>query len=447
MNTQSRELRQQRAAIIEAMHDLTEGTSFPAEAQKRWKELDRQQKELEVRVIREETNDLDAQMRVVVPPPQPQPGSGYPGFYDQRTLPTQENFSETRDLRPFASELESRDYKNAFGCYLRRGSEGLNTKQRNLLTDLTAEVRSYSGLNVATGSEGAYVVPIGFQRELEIKMKAYGRMRATCRLLNTATGNTLDWPAMDDTTVSGEFLNEAAPVSQENPVFAQIQFGSFLCSSKQVVLSVQLLQDSAFNLEDELSTAFAIRIGRRSNAAYTNGVGGSTEPEGLIHKLKNAGGTIVDATGSSSNDGVSGNTEANSIGSDDLEAVVAALDAAYRPNAKFLMHVKTIDKLRTVKDKYGRPLWASGLASATPDTIYGYPFDWNNDMDQVGAGKYPVVFGDFSKHVIRDVGGITVVRFNELFMSNHQIGFQSWLRTDSRTLQTAAFALLRNPLS
>jgi hypothetical protein len=40
-----------------------------------------------------------------------------------------------------------------------------------------------------------------------------------------------------------------------------------------------------------------------------------------------------------------------------------------------------------------------------------------------------------------------MVRYNELYMPNHQIGFQAFLRTDSRRLQQAAFALLCNPLS
>ena len=127
--------------------------------------------------------------------------------------------------------------------------------------------------------------------------------------------------------------------------------------------------------------------------------------------------------GSFTNTNDSGDTEANSVGSDDLDALIAGIDVLYRPGAKFMMHVKTIDKLRGLKDRYGHPLWAAGLSSAAPDTILGYPYEWNN------------------------VGGVTMVRYNELYMPNHQIGFQAFLRTDSRRLQQSAFALLYNPLS
>jgi HK97 family phage major capsid protein len=447
MNAESKVLRRQRAALVEQMHDLTNKTSFPDESAKRWKELDTQQKDLEQKIARAESAELDEEMRRVIPPPMPQVGESYNGF-QQRSLPQQENFSESRDLQPFAKELDGKQYRDAFHTYLVGGEKMLNSGARNLLADLSAEVRTYSGLDTTTsGDAGGYVIPIGFQRELEVRLKAVGRMRANCRMLTTATGNTLDWPTMDDTGNTGEFLAESNPVSQLNPTFNQVQFQSFLASSKQVLLSVQLFQDSAFDVESVLAESFGIRIGRIVNSKYTNGTG-SGEPQGLIYAIKNdAVPNVVNATGSNSNDGIVGNTEANSIGSDDLDNLIAALDAAYRPNAQFMMHYKTLDFLRKVKDKYGRPLWSAGLAADQPDTIYGFPYDWNTDMDQIGAGKYPVIFGDFSKHCIRDVGGITLTRYSELYMPQHMIGFQAWLRTDSRRLQQSAFSLLYNPLS
>ena len=252
---------------------------------------------------------------------------------------------------------------------------------------------------------------------------------------------------MDDTSNSGEFVGENNGVSQLNPTFGQVQFASYLASSKQVLISVQLLQDSAFDLESELSQAFAIRLGRILNNKYTVGTGSGC-PKGLIYTIQNdAVPNVVNAVGSNSNDGISGNTEANSIGSDDLDNLISAVDPAYRTNAKFMMNWKTIDFLRKVKDKYGRPLWVASLAVGEPDRIFGYPFDWNSDMDTVAAGHYPVVFGDFTKYIIRDVGGVTVVRYNELYMPNHQVGFQAFLRTDGQRLQQAAFSLLYNPLS
>ena len=82
-----------------------------------------------------------------------------------------------------------------------------------------------------------------------------------------------------------------------------------------------------------------------------------------------------------------------------------------------------------------------------PDKIFGYSYQIDNAMAGICAGNIPVMFGDFSKYIIRNSLGITMVRFNELYMPNYQIGFQSFIRTDAKLLQSAAFSYLQTPLS
>lgn len=441
MDPKVKELRQSRAALISEMHDLTEKTGFPEESQKRWKDLDGQQKALEtqIRAI-EDTAKLQEEMSKVQAPPQAQPGAS---LEDRGGAPS----FETAE-KQYRDKLESKEYRQSFFNWVRLGDNNMKQSDRSLLQQTANEARTYSGLSTSTGGDAAgYVIPIGFQRELEVKMKAYGRMLDNVRILTTSTGNTLDWPTVDDTANSGEYVAEAQAVSQLNPSFGQVQYFAYLASSKQVLMSVQLLQDSAFDLEAFLTEAFAIRLGRIINNKLTLG-NGSGVPTGLVYSIQNdAVPNVVNATGSNSNDGITGSTEANSVGSDDLDNLISAVDPAYRPSAKFMMHWKTIDFLRKLKDKYGRPLWVASLAVGEPDRIFGYPFDWNADMDTVAAGKYPILFGDFSKYIYRRVSAMTVVRYNELYMPNHQIGFQAFERNDGKRLQPAAFSLLYNPLS
>jgi HK97 family phage major capsid protein len=447
-NARARVVLVARDLKVQEMLDLTKDNGSwnsqvnGEEASKRWNTLS-----TEVDQMAEQANAigisdaLGEAQRSSTAPPQPQPGTETLGNRHTATTPE----DRAKSVR---EKLDSPEYRSAFVEFCRRGESKMSRSNQDILEGINQEARTYSGLQTPTsGDGGGYTVPIGFQKELEIKMKSYGRMLENCRILNTSTGNTLDWPTMDDTNNSGEFLAEAAPVNQLNPTFGQIQFGANLASSKQVLISVQLLQDSAFDLEGQLTDAFGVRLGRILNNKYTLGNGAGV-PKGLVYAIQNdAVPNVVNAVGSNSNDGISGNTEANSIGSDDLDNLISAVDPAYRTNAKFMMNWKTIDFLRKVKDKYGRPLWVASLAVGEPDRIFGYAFDWNADMDTVGAGKYPVLFGDFSKYVIRNVGGVTVVRYNELYMPNHQVGFQAFLRTDGQRLQQAAFSLLYNPLS
>jgi HK97 family phage major capsid protein len=461
MNPKVKELRQKRAAIVQEMHDLTEKTGFPAEAQKRYKELDAEQQGLNMQYEAiERQENLNEEMRAIVPPA---PGSQPivdPANGGQRTLTAVSNEAETRefvseDHKKFFELRNSQEYRKAFWKYTRGRKDA---KPDSILDEcLALEARTYAGLGDAgSGTDGYYLVPIGFQRELEKRLISFGGMRRNCRVLNTSTGNVLNWPTADDTANVGNWVAEGSAVSQVNPATANVQFNAYLASSQQVLISVQLLQDSAFDLESYLAEAFAIRLARVTNKAYTVG-SGSGQPNGLLTAIEaDTTPLVVTAVGSANNDGGSGEDGSNTIGTDDLANLIGKIDPMYRVGAKFMMHWTVIDYLRKLKDKYGRPLWEVSIAQGEPDKIYGYSYDWNADMSAwtqgaaesgANASLYTVLFGNFSKYIVREIGGITMVRFNELYMPNHQVGFQAFLRTDGQRIQQYAFSLLQQAAS
>ena len=156
------------------------------------------------------------------------------------------------------------------------------------------------------------------------------------------------------------------------------------------------------------------------------------------------------ALGANSNSGNSGDTDLNSIGTDDLSNLINALDYSYasqQENCYSVFNQNTFNKLRSQKDKYGRLLWTAGLSDSAQPTILGYKYQIDNAMPSIGAGNIPIVFGAFNDFVIRDVLGMTLVRYNELYMPNHQIGYEAFLCTDCKVLQPAAFAYLIHPQS
>jgi HK97 family phage major capsid protein len=453
------ELRKKRAKLVDEMNDLTEPTRWNAEAQKRYKQLDAEQRSMKDQIdALEAQSTLDSELRSVTAPPAGQPVTD-PAAGGSRKLTPFDNSMESREFfneeqRTYFEMRNSQEYRKAFWRHMR----SKNSKPDSILEEcLALESRAYAGLGDATSAtDGYYLVPIGFQREIERKLISFGGIRRNARVLNTSTGNVLNWPTGDDTANVGNWVAESNPVSQVNPAFGNVQFNAYLASSKQVLLSVQLLQDSAFDLEAWLSEQFAIRLARITNLGYTSG-SGTGQPNGILTAIENdASPLVVTAVGSASNDGGASVDGSNSIGSDDLANLIAELDPMYRVNAKFMAHWSVFDYLRKLKDKYGRPLWEVSIAQGVPDKIYGYGYDWNADMQQwtqgasesgAMASKYTMLFGDFAKYIVREIGGITMVRFNELYMPNHQVGFQAFLRTDGQRIQPAAFALLQQAAS
>jgi HK97 family phage major capsid protein len=430
MSVKSLELRQQRAKLVAEMHDLTEKTTFVGEAQERWNKLDGEQKSLESQINAiEATEKLNTEMR--------ESKNGHKETA-QPGADTRSNAQKTPQQR--AQELRaSAEYTKSFDTLIRTGRADQNLE----------EVRTYSGLEAAVGhGDGEFVVPVGFQKELEIKLKAYGGMRNVCRVINTSTGNPLQWPTMDDTANDGEWLAEATTIGQVNPAFERITFTANVASSKQVLVSVQLLKDSAFEVQSLLSDAMGIRIGRRVNLGYTKG-NGSGQPNGIIPEVVayNSGSQIVTAVGANSTNNP-GSTDLNSVNLiDDLDALITKVDPAYRIGAKFMAHQSTLDTFRKQKDGFGRPLWNVSVSEDEPDTIYGYGYQWNQNMDTLAASANSVLFGNFEHYVIRDVGPATFFVFQETYMANLQKGFQAFLRTDGQLLQGAAFSVLEHPAS
>jgi HK97 family phage major capsid protein len=352
------------------------------------------------------------------------------------------------------SEPESRENKEhrlAFQTYLRVGASELRSDQRALLYE--RRDMGTGGQGAYPGSTGGFFVPTGFFNDVEDALKYYGPMlnggEGMPFLLDTDTGQPLPYPAADDTLQVGEQILENQQVSTQDVNLQMIMFGAWKYSTKLVKISVELLSDSAFDIENFLAVEFGRRLGRIVNTKTTVGVG-TIEPMGIVTSIL-AGGNVITAAGSYANDGVG---LANTIGSDDLVSLEHAVDPVYRPRGRYMMNDAVLKALKKVKDKYGRPLlWQEGTREGSPATVNGYPYLINNDMDQLQTvassptvTKRSMIFGDLSKHVIRRVKQLSILRLTERFAEYGQVGFLGFGRYDSQNLDIGhrALAILQN---
>lgn len=334
---------------------------------------------------------------------------------------------------PFAEErtraeehrkrLESAEYQDAFNVYLRRGLKS-GSPEETLLN----EVRAASPLSDVTGAAGAYLIPQGFYTTLTDAMKWYGGMRASkATVITTATGNTLPVPTANDTSNIGELLaeNTAATQATTEMSFGQVLLKAYKYSSKVVLVPIELLQDSYFDVGAFVAKKLGQRIGRITNTHFTTG-DASSKPSGIV-------------TGATA--GVTGATgQTLTVIYDDLVGLIHSIDPAYRAGAQFMFNDATAGVLEKLKDGNGRPLLNSSLlgitaeiAAGTVDTrkfLMGYEVVINNDVASMGANAKSILFGDMSSYMIRDVLDIQLVRFQELYMTSGQVGFLAFYRGD-----------------
>jgi HK97 family phage major capsid protein len=235
----------------------------------------------------------------------------------------------------------------------------------------------------------------------------------------------MPFPTENDTANVGAILAENSQATELDMAFGAVNLAAYVYTSKVVTVPLNLVQDSAFDLDSYIARKLGIRLGRIQNTHFTVGTG-TNQPRGIV----------IDAT--SGKVGLTGQTL--SIIYDDLVDLEHAVDPAYRPQSKFMLHDSSLKVIKKIKDTTGRPLWRSSLEGIgvsvgnNPDTVNGYPYVINNDMAVMAANAKSVLFGDFSNYAIRDVLGVTVMRLTERFADFFQVGFIAWARADGALL-------------
>ena len=323
--------------------------------------------------------------------------------------------SEAREAAPKATRM------GAFEKYLRNGMGALNSEERKIM----GELRGTSTQVVGTDSLGGFIVPQDFSNELDMAVEFTGEVERLAKKLNTAGGALLDYPTVNDTATDANLISEAAAVTVQDVTFANKQLSAYNYAS-QVRVSMQLLQDNAFDLNGFLVEAMGERIARATNSAFTNGTG-SSQPQGII------AGSVAGKTAAS----------ATAIAADDILDLIYSIDPAYRNKESFglMAHNNVIAAVRALGlgSSNDFPIFVPSMAAGQPDKLFGYNIYYNNDMESsIATGKKTMLAADFSKFVVRSAGGVQMVRLNERYMDELEVGFVAYARKDSAVLDSRA---------
>lgn len=335
------------------------------------------------------------------------------------------NGESTDDAKKKAEE----DYAQAFRHWLQGGAEALTPERRAQMQArfVAAEGRQ---LGVGTGAAGGFLVPQGFYDQLITSMRAFGGIRnSRATIFATASGQPLPIPTTDDTANTGMRIAENTQITDLATTYGQRILGAHVYTSRIIRVAVQLLQDSAFNIESHLAEVMGTRIGRITNTEFTTGTG-TGQPQGV-------------QTGATSGvAAAAGNT--TTVTYADLVALEHSVDPAYRRSAEWMFHDTTLRTLKQMVDGQGRPLWTPGLAVREPDTILGHRYVVNQDMPVMAANARSILFGDFSKYLVRDVLDIQVLRLTERYADFLQVGFLAYSRHDALLSDPAAIRFYQN---
>ena len=389
-------MREKRAALVDQMNGLvtvatTEGRGLTAEENSTFDSIDQDVRGLKADIDRlERSEDLKREMATK---------------------------SEAVAERKEVAKVEGR---SVYSKFLRHGASALNSEERSMLAEMRGTATQIAG----TDSLGGYTIPEDFSNALDIATLFKGDVEGLSQVINTAGGATLPYPKVDDTSVSGSILAESASMAVSDQTFGVLNLGAYNYTSGMVKVSHQLLQDSAFNLDAYLAESLGNRIARAQNAHFTSG-SGSSQPQGFI-------------TG-----GTSGLTAASAtaVTAQEVLELIHSVDKSYRNSASFaiMANDNTVAALRKlgVGSSNDYPIFTPGL-NGSPDRIFGVPVHVNNDMADISTGSKSIAAGDFSKYVVRNAGGIQMLRLDERYADTLTTAFLAYRRSDGGVLNSAA---------
>lgn len=344
------------------------------------------------------------------------------------------DYGQVVDTRGVAGEVETPEssteqraeqYENAFGNYMRGGLERCSMEQRQALMahfDSSPELRAQG---IGTNTAGGYLVPPGFRNVLQETMKAYGGLLNYAGVINTDSGQPLQWPTVDDTGNVGAILAENTQISQQDVTFGTLTIGAYVYTSKAVLVSLQLLNDAVFDINRELPRMLGERIGRAVAAHFITGTG-TGQPEGIVPNI------TVGVTGATG--------QTLTVTYDDLIDLEHSIDPAYRDdNLRWLMNDATLKVIRKIKDTQGRPIWLPVPTPGFPASINGIPYIIDQGMPVPGANNKSIILGNFRRgYLIRQVQGVQMMRLAERWADFLQVGFFGFSRLDARPIDPNA---------
>lgn len=324
--------------------------------------------------------------------------------------------------RPSAANTNQPEAKNdndferkSFVSYLRRGIERATPDEIKALT-------------VSTDANGGYLAPEEFGNELIKLLNEYSPVRQYARVVNISAPE-IKYPRRVSGTAA-TWVGETEDRTESGMTFEQITLTPFELATFTDV-SNQLLEDNAYGLEGELLTDYAESFGKTEGLAFIKGTG-TGQPKGImsatgIKEVK----TGVAASFPTSNP------------ADVIIGMYHGIATTHANNGVWLMNRKTLGEIRQWKDGTGRYLVLDPITAGGVSTLLGRPIVEMPDMDDIAAGKTPILFGDLSGYRIIDRLGLSTLRDPYSLAGKGQVRFHARKRVGADVTHPDRFIKLK----
>lgn len=279
---------------------------------------------------------------------------------------------------------EGKDYKQSeeyksLQHFIKNGVHALDQEQKALL-------RTDSDV------QGGYLVMSEMDNAITKKIVEISPIRSIARV-RTIGSKSLSVPVRN-TIPTSEYEGEAEAGVDDATTYQNETLTAFR-QSVTIPITMDMLMDSAFNMESEIMADGAEAFAKGEGAKFVSG-SGFKQPTGFLTDSRVVSGARTSAT--------SGEIEFA-----DVMNLTGDLKTGYSP--VYVLNRRTLAYLRTLVGSDGHPIWMPGMNGGAANTIGGFPYVIANDMPDVASNALAMAFGDFARgYTIVDRTGMAVIR-------------------------------------
>lgn len=207
------------------------------------------------------------------------------------------------------------------------------------------------------------------------------------------------------------------------------EFGEALISAYKLaqltLASDELLEDSAFDLEQYILDAAVENISSAEEEAFIKG-DGIKKPLGIIHQAS-VGAVTADS---------------KTVDVDDMINLKYSLSEPYRHNAVWLVSSDVYIELSKIRHYKGHRFMDLSEDGET-EMLLGQPVYVCKSLDNIAPGSKSAIFGDFSHFWNGDRGSRSIKRLSEKYADSGQVGFIVSERVDAKLVVPEAVKVLQ----
>ncbi len=216
-----------------------------------------------------------------------------------------------------------------------------------------------------------------------------------------------------DAKVNMAYATEFKSLESNVGTFTNIELTGFLAGALAKI-SKSLVNNSDFNIVQEVINIMSESIAIFVERELIHGT------DGKVDGLKK--GVKLSVT----------SAKATEITADELIKTKRKIKQRFQKSAIWIMSPETLTTIALLKDANGRYLLQDDITNDFGYTLLGKPVYESDNMEEIGAGNTPILYGDMSGLATKFVEELEIEVLREKYADQHAVGIVAWMEFDAK---------------